>query len=73
MHQEHVKRAKLIMPEEQLLTETAEVFSMLGDLSRLRILQALSTTEICVCDLSTILETTSFAISHKLRLLHAKN
>ncbi|MGK2905623.1 MAG: ArsR/SmtB family transcription factor [Desulfuromonadales bacterium] len=72
IHHEHVNRAKLNMPEEQLLTETAEVFSMLGDLSRLRILQALSTTELCVCDLSAILETTPSAVSHQLRLLRAK-
>lgn len=60
------------MPEESTLSEIAEVFSLLGDFSRIRILQALSTTELCVCDLAAILETTSSAVSHQLRLLRAK-
>jgi len=64
--------AQKSMPEPTILTETAEVFSLLGDFSRVRILQALSTTELCVCDLAAILETTSSAVSHQLRLLRAK-
>lgn len=60
------------MPETTTLAETADVFSLLGDLSRIRILQALSMTELCVCDLAAILETTSSAVSHQLRLLRSK-
>ena len=64
--------AQKSMPESIILAETADVFSLLGDFSRVRILQALSTTELCVCDLAAILETTSSAVSHQLRLLRAK-
>ena len=64
--------AQKSMPEAIILAETADVFSLLGDFSRVRILQALSTTELCVCDLAAILETTSSAVSHQLRLLRAK-
>lgn len=60
------------MPGSIILAETADVFSLLGDFSRVRILQALSTTELCVCDLAAILGTTSSAVSHQLRLLRAK-
>lgn len=60
------------MPETTTLAETADVFSLLGDLSRIRILQALSMTELCVCDLAAILETSSSAVSHQLRLLRSK-
>lgn len=72
INQAHVDQAMLKMPQEPFLAEAAEVFSMLGDMSRLRILHALSTTELCVCDLASILESSSSAVSHQLRLLRAK-
>jgi ArsR family transcriptional regulator len=67
-----IELAQKGMPDATILAETAEVFSLLGDLSRIRILQALSTTELCVCDLAAILGTSSSAVSHQLRLLRAK-
>ena len=67
-----IELAQKSMPKASTLTETADVFSLLGDFSRIRILHALSTTELCVCDLAAILETTSSAVSHQLRLLRAK-
>ncbi len=72
INQAHVDQAVFKMPQEQFIAEAAEVFSMLGDMSRLRILHALSTTELCVCDLASILESSSSAVSHQLRLLRAK-
>jgi len=49
--------------------EVAETFSMLGDPTRARILQALSLEELCVSDLSALLEVSQSAASHQLRLL----
>lgn len=72
IHQEHVDQARRNMPKDSLLAETSELFSMLGDVSRLRILQALITTELCVCDLASILNVSSSAVSHQLRLLRAQ-
>jgi len=72
IHQEQVKRATEMMPTEHVVSEAAELFSLLGDNSRLRILQALNTTELCVCDLAAILNTSSSAVSHQLRLMRAK-
>ena len=72
IHQEQVKRATEMMPTEHLISEAADLFSLLGDNSRLRILQALNTTELCVCDLAAILNTSSSAVSHQLRLMRAK-
>lgn len=69
---EQIALALQDMPEKTILAESAEFFSMLGDLSRIRILQALGTTELCVCDLAAILESSSSAVSHQLRLLRAK-
>ena len=72
IHQEQVSQARHSLPEAALVTEAAELFNMLGDNSRLRILLALHTTELCVCDLAAILETSSSSVSHQLRLLRAK-
>ena len=57
-----------LMPAEhtRLLAET---FRVLGDITRVRILDALSTGELCVCDLAALLGLSESAVSHQLRLL----
>lgn len=47
----------------------AETFKVLGDPTRVRILDALSKQELCVCDLAGLLGLTDSAVSHQLRLL----
>jgi ArsR family transcriptional regulator len=49
----------------------AETFRVLGDPTRVRILDALSHRELCVCDLAEILSLTESAVSHQLRLLRS--
>jgi ArsR family transcriptional regulator, lead/cadmium/zinc/bismuth-responsive transcriptional repressor len=46
-----------------------EIFRVLGDPTRVRILDALSRDELCVGDLAERLGATESAISHQLRLL----
>jgi DNA-binding transcriptional ArsR family regulator len=46
-----------------------EIFRVLGDPTRVRILDALSRDELCVGDLADLLGATESAISHQLRLL----
>jgi len=59
------------MIQEDTAAELAETFSVLGDLTRVRMLDALSHGELCVCDLARLLDMTSSAISHQLRYLRA--
>ncbi|MQA29537.1 MAG: metalloregulator ArsR/SmtB family transcription factor [Luteitalea sp.] len=47
----------------------AETFKVLGDTTRVRILDAVSRTELCVGDIAELLELTESAVSHQLRLL----
>ena len=47
----------------------ADTFNALGDPTRVRILDALSHGELCVCDLAAVLRLTQSAVSHQLRLL----
>ena len=55
------------------VTALAEIFKVLGDPTRVRILDALSTGERCVGDLAEALRLTESAVSHQLRLLrHAR-
>lgn len=51
----------------------ASTFKMLGNPTRVRILDALSYTELCVCDLSVLLEMRISTISHQLALLKQHN
>lgn len=47
----------------------AKFFKVFGDPTRIRILSALLTSEMCVCDIAEVLEMTPSAISHQLRVL----
>lgn len=54
-----------------LVDAIADIFKLLGDPTRVRILDALTHGERCVCDLATIVGLTESAVSHQLRLLRA--
>ena len=47
----------------------AETFKVLGDTTRVRILDALARAELCVGDVAELLGLTESAVSHQLRLL----
>jgi ArsR family transcriptional regulator len=63
---ETLKRALLAGADVAALAET---FRLLGDTTRVRILDALSKEELCVCDIATLLGLSESAVSHQLRLL----
>jgi ArsR family transcriptional regulator len=60
-------RAALVQPDA--VQGLADTFSALGDPTRVRILDALSHGELCVCDLAAVLGVSQSAVSHQLRLL----
>ncbi len=60
-------RAKLLVGP--VLMSVAEVFKLLGDPTRVRLLDALSHGERCVCDLAALVSLSESAVSHQLRLL----
>jgi ArsR family transcriptional regulator len=47
----------------------ADTFRMLGDPTRVRILDVLSSGELCVCDIASLVGISESAVSHQLRLL----
>lgn len=49
----------------------SEIFKVLGDETRTRIVWALSYGELCVCEIATLLGVSSSSVSHHLRLLRS--
>ena len=69
VHEDLLKIVRTTMPEETKLYELAELFKVFGDSTRMRILFVLFESEVCVCDLSRVLNMTVSAISHQLKIL----
>ena len=69
VHLDNVRQLQLDilpMPEAQ---RRAELFNVLADPNRLRLLSALAKQELCVCDLAAGLKMGESAVSHQLRVL----
>ena len=66
---EMVKKINDSMPCEEEFYDLSELFKMLSDSTRVKILYALSQGEMCVCDIVELLDVTQSAVSHQLRLL----
>lgn len=69
VHEEVLDRVRKKMPNEDPIYEVSELFKVFGDSTRARIICALNIEEMCVCDLSALLNMTQSAISHQLRIL----
>ena len=69
MDPERVAGIRAGLPTGGTLEALAETFKALGDPTRLRMLTALSHTELCVCDLASLVGISESAASHQLRLL----
>ncbi len=69
VHKEVVNDVVVQMPPSDLLMDLANLFKVLGDFTRVRILRALHVSELCVCDLVDVLEMSQSAVSHQLRVL----
>lgn len=69
VHEQTVREVKKNIPDEDLLYDVAELFKIFGDSTRIRILSALLSSELCVCDICSLLNMTKSAVSHQLRIL----
>jgi DNA-binding transcriptional ArsR family regulator len=68
---EEVTRVSNGMPSDRAVTDVADVFSLLGDPGRVRILSALLIGRLRVRDLATVTGLSESAVSHALHLLRA--
>ncbi|MDP4093483.1 MAG: metalloregulator ArsR/SmtB family transcription factor [Bacillota bacterium] len=69
IHENVVNEVREKMPDEENLYDLAELFKVFGDTTRIKILWALAESDMCVCDISVLLNMTQSAISHQLRVL----
>ncbi len=69
IHEDIINKVKKLIPEEETLYDLADLFKVLGDSTRIRVLCALFEAEMCVCDIAALLGMTQSAISHQLRVL----
>lgn len=69
IHKDVVEEVKDKLPQEEILYDLAELFKVFGDSTRIKIICSLFESEMCVCDLSALLNISQSAISHQLRVL----
>jgi ArsR family transcriptional regulator, lead/cadmium/zinc/bismuth-responsive transcriptional repressor len=69
LHQTQVEQASKNIPDSVTLQSITDIFKALSDPSRLKIVTALATCELCVCDLAAVSGSSESAVSHQLRIL----
>ncbi len=67
-----LRRAEKSMLDEETIFALSETFKAMSDPTRVKIITSLAKNELCVCDLAALLELTSSAVSHQLRLLRGQ-
>ncbi|WP_264778636.1 ArsR/SmtB family transcription factor [Deinococcus aetherius] len=71
VHPEAVARARSTQPDASCVEDATGLLKVVADPTRFRILSALNTGELCVCDLAAVVGISESAVSHQLRLLRA--
>jgi len=73
IHKEKVDVAKGTMLDEETLLIIADFYKALSDSTRIKIINLLEKNELCVCDISSVLNMTKSAVSHQLKNLRELN
>lgn len=71
IHEDRVQAVRGRMQSDEVIVRLADVFKILADPTRVKIVLALSHQELCVCDLANLLGVSESAVSHQLRLLRS--
>ncbi len=69
IHEDILRSVRKQMPEVVQLCNLADFFKLFGDSTRIGILWALCESEMCVCDISALLNMEQSAVSHQLKIL----
>lgn len=73
VHVDDLSRVKESLPGDETLREVADLFKMFDDFTRVKILYMLSKSELCVCDMASLLNMSQPAVSNHLRVLKQSN
>ena len=57
------------IPSDEILEELVSFFGLFSDLTRLRMISALAISELCVTDISSLLQINQTTVSHQLKTL----
>ncbi len=69
VHPDRVEECRKNMVKEDEYDDMSMIFNMFADSTRLKIMSALFTAELCVSDLAALLQMSQSAISHQLASL----
>lgn len=69
IHLDIIKKVNNELPSITEIEKMSVLFKVLGDQTRLKIISALLKVEMCVCDISYLLNMSQSLISHQLRVL----
>ena len=69
IHPEAIARVREVMEDTEVLYALSDFFKVMSDSTRMRIMAVLDNQELCVCDLSEVLNMTKSAVSHQLKIL----
>jgi DNA-binding transcriptional ArsR family regulator len=66
-----VEEVRATLIGDRAAAALAATFAVLGDPTRVRLLDALARRELCVCELAELIGSSDSAVSHQLRLLRS--
>lgn len=69
VREDTVRQVRAGLSGDAQLQKTAEMFKAVSDPTRLKIINALILSEMCVCDLAALIDRTQPAVSHHLKVL----
>ncbi len=69
IHEDILNQVRGNMTDDERLYKIAELFKVLNDPTRLKIINALMLSEMCVCDIAALLNMNQPAVSHHLKVL----
>ena len=73
IHENKVKESKKNMLKLKTIEDMSNFFKILGEPTRIKILNTLDNNEMCVCDIANVLNMKKSTISHQLNILRINN
>ena len=72
-HSDDIKNAKANMLDDRIVYDLSDLFKVLSDSTRLKILWSMENGELCVCCISEVVNMSVSAVSHQLKTLKQAN
>ncbi len=73
IHKDIVDKVKNKMISEEVMLSMADFYKAMSESTRVKIINALMVHELCVCDISVLINMTKSATSHQLKYLREMN